>query len=65
MMRWCLERHGEDFADRYPIAPDQPAAWAEAVRSPGRALRVDLGWLIRDRFTSYVIALADAGGRYG
>ena len=67
--RWCRQRHGEGFADRYPIAPDQPAAWAEAVRSPDErwagALRVDLGWFMRDRFARYVTVLADAARRYG
>ena len=44
-------------------------AWATAVRSPNEAwagaLRVDLGWFMRDRFARYVAALAESARRHG
>ena len=54
---------------RYPVPADDPDAWATAVRSPDEtwaaALRVDLGWFMRDRFARYVAALADSARRHG
>ncbi len=69
LRRWCGERHGAALADRYRVPVDDPTAWASAVRSPqetwAAALRVDLGWFMRDRFARYVTALADSARRHG
>ena len=69
LLRWCRERYGDALATRYPIDLEAPAAWATAVRSPNEAwagaLRVDLGWFMRDRFARYVAALAESARRHG
>ena len=68
LLRRCTERYGNGLADRYPTALDPPG-WAAAVRSPDErwaaALRVDLGWFMRDRFARYVAALAESARRHG
>lgn len=69
LRRWSGERHGAGFDVRYPGVGDDPAAWARAVRSPAEswaaALRVDLGWFMRDRFARYVDVLAASARRHG
>ncbi len=69
LLRWCRERYGDVLASRYPIDLEAPEAWAAAVRSPNEAwaaaLRVDLGWFMRDRFARYVAALAESARRHG
>ena len=69
LLRWCTERYGAGVGARYPVQLDVPAVWAEAVRSPAEtwaaALRVDLGWFMRDRFARYVAVLADSARRHG
>ena len=68
LLRWCTARYGDGLAARYPTSLD-PTGWAAAVRSPDErwaaALRVDLGWFMRDRFARYVAALADSARRHG
>ncbi len=69
LRRWCGERYGDAVGERYPVEPGDHAAWADAVRSPAEpwaaALRVDLGWFMRDRFARYVDALAASARRHG
>lgn len=69
LRRWCVDRYGDALAERYPGASDDPRSWATAVRSPeeqwAAALRVDLGWFMRDRFARYVAALAESARRHG
>ena len=66
--QWCVERYGPDVERRYPKTADL-AGWAAAVRSPDEAwapaLRVDLGWFMRDRFARYVEVLAESARRHG
>ncbi|GAA1837563.1 beta-galactosidase [Microlunatus capsulatus] len=68
LRRWCAERYGSGLAARYPGVGDG-AAWARAVRSPqerwAAALRVDLGWFLRDRTARYVDVLAALARRHG
>lgn len=69
LLAWCRERYGSALADRYPVDLSSRAVWAQAVRSPSEtwaaALRVDLGWFMRDRFARYVQALATSAERHG
>ena len=63
--RWCGERYGAGPGAALSGRLRDPAGWAPAVRSPDEAwaaaLRVDLGWFMRDRFARYVEALAELG----
>ncbi|SDS48321.1 beta-galactosidase [Friedmanniella luteola] len=67
LRRWCADRYGAGLAGRYPGVDDD--GWAAAVRSPqetwAAALRVDLGWFLRERFARYVDVLAGLARRYG
>jgi beta-galactosidase len=69
LLGWCRTRYGDRLATRYPVDLESPAGWTAAVRSPNEAwaaaLRVDLGWFMRDRFARYVDALAESARRHG
>lgn len=63
LLDWVRARYGDAAALRYPVNLGEPDAWAQAVRSPDErwaaALRVDLGWFMRNRFARYIATLRD------